>query len=139
MALTGTLVALERITPELARRIIAREERSGDNWHSAYPLVDQLDPLRSLTPTNTSARQLRDGGPGNTPVSPARQRRRPSVTTPRFGRRVVQATSDLCANGYLVRLRFSTANGPSVAEPTSVKGRCSTICCHYPSLAQGMP
>lgn len=48
MALTGTLVALERITPELARRIIAREERSGDNWHSVYPLVDELDPLRSL-------------------------------------------------------------------------------------------
>ena len=48
MVLVGTLVALERITPELARRILARQERSGDNWHAVYPLVDELDPLGSL-------------------------------------------------------------------------------------------
>lgn len=41
-------VVLERITPALARRIVAREELPGDDWHPDYPFADELDPLRSL-------------------------------------------------------------------------------------------
>ncbi|WP_101847903.1 GNAT family N-acetyltransferase [Zhihengliuella sp. ISTPL4] len=41
-------VALERITPELAARIIRREERPGDAWHPEYPFADELVPLRVL-------------------------------------------------------------------------------------------
>ena len=52
------LVALERITPELARRILAREERSGDNWHTVYPLVDELDPHRSLAASTDSGSEF---------------------------------------------------------------------------------
>lgn len=48
MVLEGSQVALERITPELARRIVARDEQLGDQWHPEYPIVDELDPLRSL-------------------------------------------------------------------------------------------
>lgn len=54
----GSLVALERITPDLARRILARDERSGDNWHSEYPAVDELDPLRSLAVSNDSGSEF---------------------------------------------------------------------------------
>jgi RimJ/RimL family protein N-acetyltransferase len=46
--LRSARVVLETIPPELARRIVAREERPGDNWHPEYPLADELDPLRSL-------------------------------------------------------------------------------------------
>ena len=48
MTVAGKLVALERITPELARRILARQARSGDNWPSMYPAVDELDLLRCV-------------------------------------------------------------------------------------------
>ncbi|WP_066460253.1 GNAT family N-acetyltransferase [Sanguibacter suarezii] len=48
MILTGSRVTLEPITPELAQRIVTREERPGDDWHPEYPFVDELDPLRSL-------------------------------------------------------------------------------------------
>ncbi|WP_258378185.1 GNAT family N-acetyltransferase [Curtobacterium sp. MCPF17_047] len=39
---------LEVISPELARRIVARDEQPGDDWHPDYPFADELDPLRSL-------------------------------------------------------------------------------------------
>lgn len=48
MILRGTRLSLERIDPELARRIVARQEVAGDAWHEEYPFEDELDPLRSL-------------------------------------------------------------------------------------------
>lgn len=39
---------LDVISPELARRIVARDEQPGDDWHPEYPFADELDPLRSL-------------------------------------------------------------------------------------------
>jgi len=54
MILWSTRVVLEPISPGLARRIIAREEQPGDNWHPEYPHPDELDPLRSLADATTS-------------------------------------------------------------------------------------
>ena len=48
MILRSARVVLESISPELAQRIAARDERPGDNWHPEYPFADELDPLRSL-------------------------------------------------------------------------------------------
>ena len=48
MILRNSTVALEPITPALARRIVARDERPGDRWHAEYPFRDEIDPLRSL-------------------------------------------------------------------------------------------
>ncbi|MBT1596631.1 GNAT family N-acetyltransferase [Curtobacterium flaccumfaciens] len=48
MTILGGRVLLEAISQELARRIIARDERPGDRWHPEYPFADELDPLRSL-------------------------------------------------------------------------------------------
>ena len=48
MAVSGPLVSLERISPELATRIVARSELAGDGWHPEYPFQDELDPLRTL-------------------------------------------------------------------------------------------
>ncbi|WP_440708971.1 GNAT family N-acetyltransferase [Herbiconiux sp. YIM B11900] len=48
MILRSTRVALESISPDLARRIAARQELPGDDWHAEYPFADELDPLRSL-------------------------------------------------------------------------------------------
>ncbi|OIH94004.1 MULTISPECIES: GNAT family N-acetyltransferase [unclassified Curtobacterium] len=48
MTLQNDTVALERITPALARRILVRDERPDDAWHAEYPLADELDPLRTL-------------------------------------------------------------------------------------------
>jgi len=48
MILDGARVSLEPISPQLARRIVAREERPGDRWHPEYPFVDELGPLRAL-------------------------------------------------------------------------------------------
>lgn len=48
MVIRGDLTALEVITPELARRIVRRDERPGDDWHAEYPFADELVPLRSL-------------------------------------------------------------------------------------------
>ncbi|MCE4025953.1 GNAT family N-acetyltransferase [Microbacterium sp. Au-Mic1] len=39
---------LDPIDPALAARIVARDERSGDDWHPQYPFEDELVPLRSL-------------------------------------------------------------------------------------------
>jgi RimJ/RimL family protein N-acetyltransferase len=39
---------LDPIDPALAARIVAREERAGDDWHPEYPFADELVPLRSL-------------------------------------------------------------------------------------------
>ncbi|RUQ99188.1 GNAT family N-acetyltransferase [Labedella endophytica] len=43
-----TRVTLERIEPDQALRIIARDEAPGDSWEAEYPLEDELDPLRCL-------------------------------------------------------------------------------------------
>lgn len=54
--LRSSRLALEPISPDLARRIVAREEQPGDNWHSEYPFADEVDPLTSLSvaePTDT--------------------------------------------------------------------------------------
>ncbi|WP_131847756.1 MULTISPECIES: GNAT family N-acetyltransferase [unclassified Curtobacterium] len=48
MSILGSRAVLEVISPELARRILARDERPGDRWHPEYPFADELDPLRSL-------------------------------------------------------------------------------------------
>lgn len=39
---------LETISPLLAERIVAGRRTTQDLWHPEYPLVDELDPLRSL-------------------------------------------------------------------------------------------
>ncbi|SFR56319.1 Protein N-acetyltransferase, RimJ/RimL family [Microbacterium azadirachtae] len=39
---------LDPIDPALAARIVARDERAGDDWHAEYPFEDERDPLRSL-------------------------------------------------------------------------------------------
>jgi len=44
----GSRAVLEVISPELARRILTRDEHAGDRWHPEYPFADELDPLRSL-------------------------------------------------------------------------------------------
>lgn len=48
MVLVGGRTVLDVISPELARRIVARDEQPGDDWHPEYPFADELDPLRSL-------------------------------------------------------------------------------------------
>jgi len=48
MILRSSTVALEPITPALARRIVARDERPGDRWHAEYPFRDEIDPLKLL-------------------------------------------------------------------------------------------
>lgn len=45
-------VTLEPISPDLARRILDRSERSGDAWHPEYPFTDELAPLSSLASSN---------------------------------------------------------------------------------------
>lgn len=39
---------IEPISAELARRIIARDEKDGDAWHPEYPFADELGPLSGL-------------------------------------------------------------------------------------------
>ena len=39
---------LDPIDPDLAARIVARDERAGDDWHPEYPFEDELVPLRML-------------------------------------------------------------------------------------------
>ena len=48
MILRNDRVVLEPLTPDLAQRIVARDERPGDRWHAEYPFPDEIDPLRSL-------------------------------------------------------------------------------------------
>jgi RimJ/RimL family protein N-acetyltransferase len=48
-------LTLEPISAELARRIVARDERAGDAWHPEYPFEDELDPLRSLAASGRDA------------------------------------------------------------------------------------
>jgi len=44
--MTLPLVSLHPISPENARRIVAREPLEGDAWHPEYPFDDELGPLR---------------------------------------------------------------------------------------------
>lgn len=56
MLLADDRVILDRITPSIARRILDRQERPGDDWHPDYPFADERDPLAALassTPTDS--------------------------------------------------------------------------------------
>lgn len=55
MTLSSSPVLLTRITPAMARRIVARDEEPGDDWHPDYPFVDELDPLEALAASESSA------------------------------------------------------------------------------------
>lgn len=48
MHFTSERLTLEQITPELARRILVRDEQAGDAWHPEYPFADELGPLEHL-------------------------------------------------------------------------------------------
>ena len=54
MSIHSERLSLERITPELARRIVVRDEHLDDHWHAEYPLEDELNPLRDLTEAQSS-------------------------------------------------------------------------------------
>ncbi|REJ06181.1 N-acetyltransferase [Microbacterium bovistercoris] len=41
-------MTLDPLTLELAGRIVARDERAGDDWHPDYPFEGELVPLRML-------------------------------------------------------------------------------------------
>lgn len=45
MQFTSKRLTLEQITPQLASRILARDERPADRWHPEYPLADERRPL----------------------------------------------------------------------------------------------
>ena len=53
MDVSGERVTLHRISPDEARRILARTPADGDAWHEEYPLEDELRPLASHA-TSTS-------------------------------------------------------------------------------------
>ena len=48
MSIITERISLEPITPTLAGRILAGDERPGDAWHPEYPFADELGPLRNL-------------------------------------------------------------------------------------------
>ena len=48
MHFTSERLTLEQITPELARRILVRDEQAGDAWHPEYRFADELGPLEHL-------------------------------------------------------------------------------------------
>ncbi len=48
MQISSERLTLERITPQLAARILVRDERPGDGWHPEYPFADELGPLKRL-------------------------------------------------------------------------------------------
>ncbi|MFE5672237.1 GNAT family N-acetyltransferase [Agromyces sp. NPDC056523] len=48
MTVETSRIRLEPITAELARSIVARDERPGDAWHPEYPFADELDVLRRV-------------------------------------------------------------------------------------------
>lgn len=48
MTLVGSRTVLQVISPAMARRIVVRDERPGDDWYPEYPFADELDPLRVL-------------------------------------------------------------------------------------------
>lgn len=54
MILRSARLSLEPISPDLARRIVAREERPGDDWHREYPFEDELAPLSTLSAAKPS-------------------------------------------------------------------------------------
>ena len=54
MSIHSERISLERITPELAGRIVARDEHLDDRWHAEYPLEDELNPLRDLAEAQSS-------------------------------------------------------------------------------------
>jgi RimJ/RimL family protein N-acetyltransferase len=48
MTPTSARLTLHLIAPAEARRIVSGSPNPSDRWHPAYPLEDELDPLRSL-------------------------------------------------------------------------------------------
>lgn len=48
MRINAARLTLESISPELARRIVAREPAANDAWHAEYPFEDELAPLQGL-------------------------------------------------------------------------------------------
>lgn len=55
MQFTSERLTLEHITPELARRILVRNELPMDKWHAEYPFADELGPLKNLAQSAASA------------------------------------------------------------------------------------
>lgn len=55
MHFTSERLTLEQITPELARRILVRDELSTDKWHAEYPFADELGPLGHLARSEGAA------------------------------------------------------------------------------------
>lgn len=52
---TSERLSLEQITPELASRILDRNELPTDNWHAEYPFPDELGPLKRLAQSEVPA------------------------------------------------------------------------------------
>lgn len=48
MKVDAARLTLESISPELARRIVARDPAANDAWHAEYPFEDELAPLQGL-------------------------------------------------------------------------------------------
>ena len=48
MQFNSKRLTLERITQELASRILVRNELPTDRWHTEYPFIDELGPLKHL-------------------------------------------------------------------------------------------
>ena len=55
MHFTSERLTLEQITPELARRILVRDEQAEDAWHPEYPFADELGPLGHLAQLEVTA------------------------------------------------------------------------------------
>lgn len=55
MQFNSKRLTLERITPELASRILVRDELPTDKWHTEYPFADELGPLKHLAQSAPSA------------------------------------------------------------------------------------
>ena len=55
MHFTSERLTLEQITPELARRILVRNELPTDKWHAEYPFADELGPLKHLAQSEAPA------------------------------------------------------------------------------------
>lgn len=54
MDFTSQRLSCEPITPQLAARILIRDEQPGDAWHPEYPFADELGPLEHLAHSSQS-------------------------------------------------------------------------------------
>ena len=55
MQFNSKRLTLEQITPELAKRILVRDELPTDRWHAEYPFADELGPLKQLAQSEATA------------------------------------------------------------------------------------